>query len=155
MSEGSYIQFGVEGVPFSAIRVELSGDIGADVATAIGAALELQAAYRDAFHGEEVPSRDVQYEPFDIPNADHPNAPRPQQRAPQPNPMPNSSSYGGARFFCPIHNEEVRPSIKNKTMEWDDAVQMEIPASWFHTVGDKTCSVWRSKLQIRLPEAAR
>jgi hypothetical protein len=50
------------------------------------------------------------------------------------------------RLECPKHQgEELRPSVRNKEMDYIDQIDMEIPASWFHTGPDgKSCSSYQS-----------
>lgn len=153
MTDGNYIQIQVPGVPYSVVRVELTDDLGADVAKAIGAALELQAAHADAFNA--APGLDPRPYDDNLSPDYHPNAPSAPRFRPAPS---NGSAQAGNQwgFYCQQHNADLMPSVKNKTVEWDDAVQAEVPASWFHTLPDgKSCSVWRSKAGIRQAVGAR
>lgn len=157
MTDGNYIQFQVPGLQYSVVRIDIDPAVDDD---AIIAQIDRAAWFADVLANSitarfaTIPAGAPEPAYDDIPEPNHPNAPRPQQRAQQPNPMPSMNNYGGAKFYCPIHNEELRPSLRNKTMDWDDALQMDVPASWFHTVDGKTCSVYRSKAQIRMPAHA-
>jgi len=92
-------------------------------------------------HGEpEYDDRDAP------PRDDRREAPRGSQR-PQQGRGGDSNQYG-ITLKCPDHGAILRPSVRNKNMDYIEDLGKEIPASWFHTGPDgRTCSVYQSRAE--------
>lgn len=121
--DDAYLQFGVPGLPYSAVRIPLVADLEEQdewVARAMNAAQLLANAYYEAFGGAE--SRP---EPARRPPAE-PSAPRrspPPARAIQANGNANRAPTGGTRtgsgLFCPEHGVEMIKSAPQFNKEGD------------------------------------
>ncbi len=79
----------------------------------------------------------------------NPNPAPPPQQPPARQGAPQNGA--GYKMFCPDHTDgggnraELRPSGKNKNVDFDEELGKEIPASWYHSlVEGGTHSVWRS-----------
>jgi hypothetical protein len=143
-SREEFIQINVPGVAYSAVFVPLWAED-------FGPYFEQIAKFRDAYLGR-----------FSEPvNMADPGPPPPSYAPPPSNPAParpqggsrpsqgpqNGGNNYGVRLLCGEHgNAELRPSVKNKNMDYIEDLGRAIPASWFHTTPDgKTHTVYQSK----------
>lgn len=168
-----YVQMQAPGIAYSVIHLSLPADDAlaeATVQRAVWLAKVLKDEYDATFYppfietqqgGSAGPRVQVLHNGnVNIaPTPDEQYAPSEPVRVPldaHGNEQSHGSGAGDAvAFYCPEHNVEVKPSVRNKTMEFDADLGYEIAASWFHTLPDgKTHSVWRSKLGKRVATGA-
>lgn len=136
-AEYDYIQIGIPGLDYSKAFLAWNSDFAQ--------AAKILRELRDAIHAEF----------YTEPNA---AALAPAQPLPRPSsaaPAQGRPSQAGVTFKCPEHGDELRPSVRNKTMDYVEELGMELPASWFHSGPDgRTCSVYLSRLRPQLEGAA-
>jgi hypothetical protein len=155
----AYLQFGVPGLPYSAVHIPLVEDLDeqdAWVARAMNAALLLVNTYRETFGTESAP------EP----------APRPQPRpAPQqaqrtngtaqqaPRTAPAAPAVKGVGAYCPEHpGVEVIPSKQQYARFEEDEFGNQVQANFFCPGSEngtgKNHNLWRRQLVWPEPDAA-
>jgi hypothetical protein len=142
-----YIQINVPGIAYSVVFVPLWAE---DFAPYFEQIEKFRQAHANAFSeavSEAAPSGPPP--PSTVPPWQPPQAAqRPQNAAPaQRGQQQNGGNSYGVTLLCGEHdNAQLRPSVKNKDMDFIDDLGREIPASWFHTLPDgKTHTVYQSK----------
>ena len=117
--------FGIEGIPYSQFHIYEGDDLQEQVLVA----KMLAEVYGDAFTQSS-------------PETPQPSTPQTQQARPAP-------AQGGnlPKMLCPKHPGAVlMPSLRNKNTDFDEALGVDIPASWFHKDEQgASCSVWQSQ----------
>jgi hypothetical protein len=144
----AYIQIPVPGIAYSAARIPFL-EKHEDYAWYLDALAVFIKAYETRF-GQMAnrSAADPGPPPADYaPPPSNPAPVRPQGGSrPSQGPQNGGNNYG-VRLLCGEHgNAELRPSVKNKNMDFIEDLGREIPASWFHTTPDgKTHTVYQSK----------
>lgn len=149
------IRLAFPNVAYSYLEITLDNDEDfPDLSNLIAWMETTDSAYLDTFAPNQN-GRNPEAHEIDDDEPPHPADARSEsQPARRPQQGRNGGKPGGAQFgvrvTCMEHNADCRPSMKNKTIEFDEGVGKDIPASWFHSLGEGqgTCSVWRSRAQI-------
>lgn len=162
MTDEAYLQFGVPGLPYSAVRIPLVEDLeeqDAWVARAMNAAQLLANAYYEAFGGAEPspePAQRPAFRPVPKPAAQTNGvAQRAQQAAPRR--APAATAVAGTGAYCPEHpNVEVIPS-KQQYARWEeDEFGNQVQANFFCPGSEngtgKNHNLWRRQLVWPEPE---
>src|SRR5262249_28629936 len=145
-------------MPYGYTEVTYEAGESVDFARLALEAVTMEDSYRATLADDAQSTDEPQYDGDPGPQEAPPAFVRPTNSAPRQTARP--STHGGSRgggsgdtsnpygvtLRCPEHGDILRPSVRNKDMDWIEELGKEIPASWFHTGPDgKTCSVYQSR----------
>jgi hypothetical protein len=158
LSAVPYLQFGIPGLPYSAVRIPLVEDLAEMddwVARAMNAAQLLANAYREAF--EEAPQPAPRPQPRPAPQQPQRTNGAPQRARVAPSKAPAAVAGSGA--YCPEHpNVEAIPSKGIYAKFEEDEFGNEVQANYFCPGAEngtgKNHTLWRRQLVWPEPDAA-